>query len=651
MIRRTRLASLFSTAAPRAELLEARRLFDASAGDVAFGAGAASTTATLSDGDGTAVTLTLAGPGSGTVAQDDDGRLRVALRDTTGTSSIMIKTDAGGDGLAALAGVDVTGSLRALTAKTADLHGDLTASGPVRTVWLNTAADGGTITSAASLGEVRTAGDLGADVRVPAGRVGSINVGGSASSLVVRAARVDRVDVQGDLSDSKVLLLPPADQRGPSGLGRMTVRGAIRASLVHSMADVGTVSAGAMFGSAVVAGIRFEERTSGSDIFDPILPTERNEDPYIDFTGSYSIGAVTVSGAARDAGQFSFGDSRIAAYRVGNVKLAGVQPENGGRQFGVAGYYVRRVQRRFGGPGGDTVSVKQPTQAGWFSVEQIYEPLVYNAATGTYSGSGAVTISGADFYSDIPFQNVLELPADGVEVGTVANHPTAATVRFTVGGTFEARDAQANVVAQHATLAGLALALVGTPGTSMKIVQENRAVTSYLAAVSSVPATLTFLSTSLSPELTVRLEDPSIVFRNPSGTQYRLPTPEEARAGTEALGVAARLYYRPVLKLRDGDAPMLVGRRFDVEYGARDVTLTPALALEVTGEAGPFPDAKTALLGDGPRSGSARFPMRVRGMTASGLADGGTAVLYVAGRTVINAAGATLDLPDADRLR
>src|SRR3954462_10209439 len=143
----------------RSEPLEGRLLFAATTA-VGAPAGelqqftAASDSIEVHDGDGTVLTFALAGPGSGNVVRDDGGFVRLTLSGTTAASTLTIKTDTGGDGRAALGDVEVDGSLRAFTGRTADLHGSLTATGSLRSVTLNSANDpDGTIT-APSLGSL-----------------------------------------------------------------------------------------------------------------------------------------------------------------------------------------------------------------------------------------------------------------------------------------------------------------------------------------------------------------------------------------------------------------------------------------------------------------------------------------------------------------
>lgn len=57
---------------------------------------------------------------------------------------------------------------------------------------------------------------------------------------------------------------------------------------------------------------------------------------------------MTVSGAGQ--GTYAFGNSRIAAYSLGQVRVDKVQGNNGGKEFGVSAYYLQSASRRFGAP-------------------------------------------------------------------------------------------------------------------------------------------------------------------------------------------------------------------------------------------------------------------------------------------------------------
>jgi hypothetical protein len=386
-----------------------------------------------------------------------------------------------------------------------------------------------------------------------------------------------------------------------------------------------------------------------------VLPRKRGEYESVDFTGKYTVAAVTVSGAAPDAGGFAFANSRIAGYRVGNVRLAGVQPENRGREFGVAGYYLSRVQRRFGGPDGPDLTRKEFPPTNRFRVSQIYvKPLVFHPSTGTYA-TGSAMISLTDYVrytGGWTGTRTFTVPAEGIQVGTVANHPSgAATVSLNPDGSYDARTADGTVVAQHATLAGLALALAGTPGTSMKIVDVP--VTPGSSTTTYAAGSISLLSTSVSAEVSIAIQGTAI-FRTAAGAEYRLPTGDEVRTAIEGLGTPVQAFKRPLLKVRE--AAVLIGRRFDDDRGARSLMLSPALGLMFQSPGQPDeqvePDVAAALIGDLARLGSGRHSVLVHtgptGLTLTGLGDGGTAVIYAASNAAaINPGGATLDFPTA----
>ena len=266
-----------------------------------------------------------------------------------------------------------------------------------------------------------------------------------------------------------MLLFPGPDYQGPVGLRRLTVGGAMRGSRVNALADIGAVSAGAMFDSDVVAGVRFEEVHPAAGVFEPVLPSEHYEgysesDKEFDFTGRYALGSLGVTAAVTDAGGFAFVNSRVAAHRIGGVKLVGVQPQNNGRDSGVAGYRVSRVQRRFGGPDGPALSREEYPRTNYFIVRQLFQPLRFDPGTGTYtSGSGFINLTNG-LSGGTTISSGTLISAAGVQVGTMADHPTAATVWLNLDGSYDARGADGVVVVRDATLAGLCAAARGHPG-------------------------------------------------------------------------------------------------------------------------------------------------------------------------------------------
>ena len=161
------------------------------------------------DADGTAVRVELAGGGSiegrfagSNVAWQDarDGaavtgeglQLReLILTGTTPGSSLTIKTDRGGDGLAEVGGIEVEGTVKALTARTCRLSGTIhigpRAEGDARTavkIILGAVADA-TLVSLAPIQSLAVAGWLDADGapdRVEAPWIGKLTAKGSARS-------------------------------------------------------------------------------------------------------------------------------------------------------------------------------------------------------------------------------------------------------------------------------------------------------------------------------------------------------------------------------------------------------------------------------------------------------------------------------------
>jgi hypothetical protein len=83
---------------------------------------------------------------------------------------------------------------------------------------------------------------------------------------------------------------------------------------------------------------------------------------------------------------FAFGNSRIAAYQIGDVALEGVGAMNVTRDWGVAAYSVGRVLRRFARPGTGTER---------FFVRQTSEPLLIGRRRAAWAGISATGRSAA----------------------------------------------------------------------------------------------------------------------------------------------------------------------------------------------------------------------------------------------------------------
>ena len=180
---------------------------------------------TIADADGSLVTLDVRN-GTAEAFLAPNGATRLAITDTGRGAAVTVRV-AGGDGRATLDDVTVAGTLRALSARSADLAGTLFATGPIGSLALGTVT--GTIASGSgSISKVRVAAltnarvlsgaDLGTDGRLggsgtaadtfAAGRITSVAVAGEIVSSVI-AAGLDPVD--GRFDDGDDVLVGGAD--------------------------------------------------------------------------------------------------------------------------------------------------------------------------------------------------------------------------------------------------------------------------------------------------------------------------------------------------------------------------------------------------------------------------------------------------------
>jgi hypothetical protein len=183
---------------------------------------------TLTDDDGTRVTLNLSG-GTATVFQNGSAiDLRIV---DAGKGLSLSATAIGGDGRLTLGNVDVTGSIRKCTGKTADLIGTLSATGNITTLTLGDIT--GKVTAAA--GDIRSLSALsltsafvlsGADLAASAftaGSIGKLNVSGGVTGSFIGAG-VDPVN--GDFGDDDDIVIGGAS----SVISSITTRGEVDAS-------------------------------------------------------------------------------------------------------------------------------------------------------------------------------------------------------------------------------------------------------------------------------------------------------------------------------------------------------------------------------------------------------------------------------------
>jgi uncharacterized delta-60 repeat protein len=164
---------------------------------------------TFTESDGTVVTIALAGGGTGQAYMAANGLHLVV---SGGKGAGITITAKKGSGRVTLGDVTVTGNLKTLSAKSADLGGTLFASGAIGTVTLGNVVDGD-IAAAGTIGTLKLASLSGADIlsganlgadgelggtgsdadTFAAGSIGTLTVGGAITTSVV-AAGLDPVN-------------------------------------------------------------------------------------------------------------------------------------------------------------------------------------------------------------------------------------------------------------------------------------------------------------------------------------------------------------------------------------------------------------------------------------------------------------------------
>lgn len=309
----------------------------------------------MADGDGTLVTFALSGHGAGVITASAAGGWDLQLVNTDAKTTVTITARnskaPGDDGLAVLDNIVCPGALKSLTAKTTDLGGDLTVGGTLASLAMHDVTGtqstlavngtGGKLSLAASfnrVGElsftapamaVRTLtaaewldDDGTADV-ITALRLGSLNIKGSRASAI-----------RGDFGADLVT----ADAAAAQPIGTVKAAGWIYGSTIRAAKAIGSVTAGGLKDSTVLAGID----PSISD-FAGVLAAGVGA-----FTGP-ALGTLKVTGIAGEAEAFV--NSSVAAGTIGTVSLLNVRTDNtssGGATFGVSAHYLKSYLRKTG---------------------------------------------------------------------------------------------------------------------------------------------------------------------------------------------------------------------------------------------------------------------------------------------------------------
>lgn len=173
-------------------------------------AGGKRTTLTVTDADGTKATFS-AGRGSGVAYLAPDGRINLTLSDSAGGATVVVKTAGGADGRVTLGDVMVSGSLKSLNARTADLTGTLFASGSIGKLTLGHLT--GTVAAAGAIASASLASMTGSRLMSGAGLGGDGKLGGDGPDAdSFTASTIATVKVLGTIEASTISAgLDPVD--------------------------------------------------------------------------------------------------------------------------------------------------------------------------------------------------------------------------------------------------------------------------------------------------------------------------------------------------------------------------------------------------------------------------------------------------------
>lgn len=277
---------------------------------IAFGG---KTKATYLGVDNRVVTLTLKGPGQGQVIPLGNGVVQVQLTGTSAGSSLTIKGRTTIDRLA------VEGSLKSISAKTADLAGDMSVSGSLAKLVLGNASGGHSIViGPGSALAAQFASVMDMSLSAPA--ISKLVAGAWSSSdgtiETIQTSALSSFTTKGDLAANIT-----ADQ-----LGKLSVSGTLASSTLRIGGGIGKITAGALRDSTILSGVGAQVTglPTGADAF-------ANPASFIS----------SVSVKSKSPGSFS--NTMIAAASIGSLSLGAIASDNGGTPDGVAAMSIRAV--------------------------------------------------------------------------------------------------------------------------------------------------------------------------------------------------------------------------------------------------------------------------------------------------------------------
>jgi fibronectin type 3 domain-containing protein len=271
--------------------------------------------------------------GTGTVLTGNG--MQIASITTTGSNSrsFLSMTGRGGDGSVTIGGMNIDGGFGTISAKMADLVGDLNATGGITNLTLRGIRGG--VLAAPAVTHLIAGGDFADDVHADAigtFRSASISQGtwtvtGNVTAIQVLhdvsmhlSAATARSFIVGGSVNSSNLTFTLGVVPKVFALGSMIVRGTFNSSVVSSAGNIGTIAALGLNDSQLYAGV--STLSGGQD-----LPSDASQ---LDSASIKKLTLRAIRGMATNAG------SSVAAASIGTANLGTLQLSNGGVPFGVA---------------------------------------------------------------------------------------------------------------------------------------------------------------------------------------------------------------------------------------------------------------------------------------------------------------------------
>ena len=279
------------------------------------------------------------GVGTGDIHVGADGQAdSITLNGTSNTSSLRLR--AGRGVLPRLEDLTINGSARAIDARRFHVEGDVFVSGILAQLSVGDMDGRQLLTIEGTDPNEKVKFSLRADhvrdlsIYTPQLPIGSIKVKDWVDTEgyegMITAPHIGLIRSNQDFSANLTL----TDDLARFSLRRMIVRKDLLGSEVRTHASLGSITAGRIIDSAILAGV-------GDLVGRPDTPG--------DFVSQASISSMTVRGIRGETAQTSFRNSYVVAFAIGSVKLRDVEVDNLGVEFGiVAGSSISSIRRAHG---------------------------------------------------------------------------------------------------------------------------------------------------------------------------------------------------------------------------------------------------------------------------------------------------------------